>query len=40
MKLSKSERRERKRFKRKHGMRRSGDSVKILQQVLIKKGGK
>ena len=39
MNITKSVRRERRRFKRKHGMRVSGKSVLTLQRLLVKKGG-
>lgn len=35
--LSKADRRDRKRFKKKYGMRRDGDSVKLIQKELMKK---
>lgn len=39
-KLEKSQKRERQQRKRRHGMRRSGDSVKVIQTILIQKGAK
>lgn len=40
MKLSKAETRDKKHFKRQHGMRVSGKSVFVTQAVLIKKAGR
>lgn len=40
MKTNKSERREAKRNKSKNGMRVTGKSVFMIQQILIKKGNK
>ncbi len=40
MKLSKAEKRDKKRNKKKHGMRVSGKSVFIIQNALIKRGKK
>lgn len=40
MKVSKAETRERRRFKKRHGMRVTGKSVLVIQEVLIKRGKK
>lgn len=37
---TKSEKREKKRFKKRYGMRITGKSVFVIQNVLIKKGKK
>lgn len=38
MKIDKATKRDKARHKAQHGMKRSGDSVKIIQSILIKKG--
>jgi hypothetical protein len=40
MKLNKAQRRDRKKNKRKNGMQVDGGSVKLIQNILIKKGNK
>lgn len=40
MKISKAEKRDKKVFKKKHGMRVTGKSVFVILEVLIKKGKK
>jgi hypothetical protein len=40
MKIEKANTRDKKKFKRKNGMRISGASVKLIQEILIKKAGK
>ncbi len=40
MKIQKANTRDKKKFKKKNGMRISGASVKLIQEILIKKAGK
>jgi len=40
MKLDKAAKRDKCRHNRKHGMRVSGGSVKVIQAILIKRGAK
>jgi len=40
MKIEKANKRDKKRHKKKNGMRISGASVKLIQEILIKKGKK